>query len=50
MYERVTMETFCQVLRMYDVISKLLNGIKSMYVNRVTCIRVKEGLEQAFQD
>ena len=26
---------------MYDVGAKLLNGIKSMYVNRLTCVKVK---------
>ena len=28
----------CQVLRMYDVGVKLLNGMKSMYVNYLTCV------------
>ena len=32
-----------QVVRMYDVDGKLLNGIKSMYVNSLTCVRVKGG-------
>ena len=32
-YDRVNREALGQVLRMYDVIGKLLNGIKSMYVN-----------------
>ena len=31
--DRVNREALWQVLRMYDVRSKLLNGIKSMYVN-----------------
>ena len=29
------------VLRVYDVGSKLLSGIKSMYVDNVACVRVK---------
>ena len=32
-YDRVNKEALGQVLRMYDVNGKLLNGIKSMYVN-----------------
>ena len=31
-YNIVNREAFWQVLRMYDVDSKFLNGIKSMYV------------------
>ena len=31
-------------LRMYDVGSKLLNGIKSMYVNSLACVREKWGV------
>ena len=29
-----------KVLRMYDVCGKILNGIKSIYVNSQACIRV----------
>ena len=32
-YNKVNWETLWQVLRMYDVVGKLLNGIKSMYVD-----------------
>ena len=32
-YDRVNREPLCQVLRMYNVCGKLLNGIKGMYVN-----------------
>ena len=32
-YGRVNVEALWQVLRMYDVGSKLLNEIKNMYVN-----------------
>ena len=41
-YDRVNREALCQVLRIYDVGGKLLNGIKSMYVNSIACIRLKE--------
>ena len=40
-YDRVNRETLWQVLRLYDVNGKLLNGIKSMYVNSLACVRVK---------
>ena len=40
--DRVNRESLWQVLRIYDVGSKLLNGIKSMYVNSLPCVRVKE--------
>ena len=42
-YYMVNREALWQVLRMYDVGGKLLNGIKSIYVNSLICIRVKEG-------
>ena len=42
-YDRVNREALWQVLRMYDVGSKLLNGIKSIYVNSLACVRVKGG-------
>ena len=35
------MITLWQVLRMYDAGSKLLNDIKSVYVNSLACVRVK---------
>ena len=37
------------VLRMYDVVGKLLNGIKSMYVDSSACIRVKGGESEHFR-
>ena len=37
------------VLRMYDVGAKLLNGIKSMYVNSLDCVRVKGGESECFR-
>ena len=41
-YDRVNREVLRQVLRMYDVGGKLLNGIKSMYVNSLAYVRVNE--------
>ena len=35
------MEALWQVLRIYDVGSKLVNGIKGMYVNNLAGVRVK---------
>ena len=37
-YDRVNMEALWQVLRMYDVGGKMLNGIMSMYVNIIVCV------------
>ena len=34
---------------MYDVGGKLLNGIKSMYVNSLACVRVKGGESGGFR-
>ena len=39
---RVNREALWQTLRMYDVGSKLLNGIESIYFNSLACVRVKE--------
>ena len=46
--DKVNREALWQVLRMYDVGSKLLNGIKSMYVNSLTCVRVQGGESECF--
>ena len=40
-YDRVNREVLWQVLRIHDVGSKLLNGIRSMYVNSQAYVRVK---------
>ena len=40
-YDRVKGEVLWQVLRMYNMGSKLLNGIKSMYVNILAYLRAK---------
>ena len=37
-YDRDKRKTFWHVLRMYDVGGKLLSGIKSMYVDSLTCV------------
>ena len=38
-----------QVLRMYDVGGKLLNGMKSVYVNSLACVRVKGCESECFR-
>ena len=43
------MEVLWQVLKMYDVGGKLLNGIKNMYVNSLVCVRVKGGKSECFR-
>ena len=48
-YDRVNREALWQVLRMYDVWGKLLNGIKSMYVNSLAGVRVKGGESECFR-
>ena len=48
-YDRVNRKALWQVLRMYDVRGKLLNGIKSMYVDNSTCVRVKGGEREQFR-
>ena len=45
----VNREALWQVLRMYDVGGNLLNGIKSVHVNSLSCVRV-EGGESEFYD
>ena len=47
-YDRVNREALLQVLRMYDVGGKLLNGIKSMYFNSLAYIRVKTDESECF--
>ena len=37
MYDRVNREAIWQMLRMYDVGGKLLNGIKSIFDNGLAC-------------
>ena len=37
------------VLRMYDLGSKLLSGIKSIYVDSLACVRVKGSESEQFR-
>ena len=37
-YDRVNKEALWQVLRIYDVGNKRLNGIKGTYVNSLACV------------
>ena len=48
-YGRVNRETLWQVLRMYYVGGKPLNGIKNIYVNSLTCVRVKGCKSECFR-
>ena len=48
-YDRVNMEALWQVLSVYNVGGKLLNGIKSMYVNSLACVRVKGSYSECFR-
>ena len=45
----VNREVLKQVLSMYAVYGKLLNGIKSMHVNSLACIRIKGGESEHFR-
>ena len=40
-YDKVNREALWQVLRIYDAGGKPLSGIKTMYVDSSTCIRIK---------
>ena len=48
-YDRINREALWQVLRMYDVGGKLLNGIKGMYVNILVCVSVKGDESECFK-
>ena len=48
-YDRVNRVILWQRLRMYHVVGKLLNGIKSMYVNSLVCVRVKGCESECFR-
>ena len=47
-YDKVNREALWQVLRMYDVGGKLLNNIKSIYVNSLACAKVNGGESECF--
>ena len=48
-YDRVNKKALLQVQRMYDVGGELLNGIKSMYFNSLSCVRVKGSESECFK-
>ena len=48
-YGRFNREALWRVLRMYDVGGKLMNGIKSIYVNSLVCVRVKGYESECFR-
>ena len=48
-YDRVNRKTPWQVLRMYNEGGKLVNGIKSMCVPILACVKVKWGENQCFR-
>ena len=48
-YDRANREALWQVLRMYNVGGKLMNGIKSVYVNSLPCVRAKGGGNEGFR-
>ena len=37
------------MLRIYDVVDKLLGGIKSIYLDSLGCVRVKGGVSERFR-
>ena len=47
-YDKVNRKALWKTLRMYDVSGKLLNGIKSMYVDRLSSVKVKNGERECF--
>ena len=48
-YDRVKREALWQVLRMYDVVDKLSNDKKSMYVKILACVRVEGSESECFR-
>ena len=48
-YDMVNREALWQVLRMYDVEGKVLNGIKSRHVDSSACVRIKGGISEQFR-
>ena len=48
-YDRVNMEVLRLVLRMFDVGGKLMNGIKSIYVQFLASVREKGGEIECFK-
>ena len=48
-YDKVNREAMWQVFKMYDEWSKLLSGIKSIYIDSVACVRVNLGENERFR-
>ena len=48
-YDRVNKKALWQVLKMNDMGAKLLNGIKSIHLNSLACVRVKGGDSGCFR-
>ena len=46
---RVNKKAIFQVIRMYDMDGKQLNGNKSIYVNILAYVRVKGGMSECFK-
>jgi hypothetical protein len=41
-YDRIKREALWQVLMIYGINGRLLNGIKSVYVDNEACVRINE--------
>ena len=48
-FDRINRESLWQALKMYDVGGKLLNVIKSVYVNILACAKVKGCESECFR-
>ena len=48
-YDKVNKEALWQVLRVYDVGGNLFSDIKSIYINSLSCVRVKGGDSECFR-
>ena len=49
MYRKINWELLWQLLRIYGVGGKSLNGIKIMYINSLSCVRVKRGENESLK-
>ena len=48
-YDRFNRKALWQVLGMYNVGDKLLNGIESMYVNSLACVKAQGDESECFR-
>ena len=48
-YNKIHREALWLVLRMYYIRDKLFGEIKSMYVDRSACVRIKGGMSEQFK-